>query len=414
MRLDILIVMAAGIVLAGLLVGAAGWFLVGHSGDMLDEDTVFVEQLSRRANELLLTADEAIREGELSIDFGRSEFADEDLTPLRETLEEARGELAAAFASRQQVSESAANAELDKRQLLMDAATGAQRAIQKVAAGRRHLEDLRDLEVNAERTLARIPAEIAEIEARLSPTETALVRLRRFADSNWHAVAGNTSEARARLASAREQLDAGRRANAVRDRRTAGHRARTASEDLTQAAALLEAIERTESSLNSMEAALKEQSAAVDREIAAARSSIVEGRAHRVSGKLAEAEAALKQARALASEIRPDVVVAARLTVEASQAAGLVLASAYESNLNEMPEARLLGLAFRDAEFRLARLRHNSPPPSEDMSHGARAAGDDEALADAPLGDVALQQDIGFGARVRISFGWGSRGRKPG
>ncbi|CAN5537680.1 TPM domain-containing protein [soil metagenome] len=307
-------------------------------------------RLAREANALLIQTDEALREAQQELGFAEAQFAASDVEPFREALLQGRAELQAAFTLRQQLDDDKPEDPPTRQKMLEEIVARSQRAKTLVEEQRARLEQLRQLEQNAPEILARLPEQIAALEARLPEAEATRGRLEGYADSAWQPVAGNITETQKRIAAARKQVEAGNAAEAAGDRATAARSARTAQEAVTQAKGLLDAVGHAAESLEEAQRNLQQELNAATADVNAARAALADGRVTGLSARFAEAEAALLSAQQMASARKPDVLAAYRSATQANAIADEVLANVRQAEERAVRERAAVESALRSAQ----------------------------------------------------------------
>ncbi|MDQ3879964.1 MAG: TPM domain-containing protein, partial [Chloroflexota bacterium] len=227
-------------------------------------------QLAREANTLLLQTDENVRNAQQELAFAEAQFSESDVKPYRAALDEARGELKAAFLVRQQLDDAVPETPEAREKMLREIVERCGRAQGVIDAHRDRFRELRDLERTAPEVLERLPAELDELEQRATSAEAALATLQQYAEASWRPVKGNVIEARKRLASARELLPAGRRSVERGDRQAAARSTRAAQQAAGEARTLLEAVVRLSDSLEQAQRSLPGELAAAETDVKAA------------------------------------------------------------------------------------------------------------------------------------------------
>lgn len=321
----------------GVLLLLAGVFLVGRwvigwrtrRGEAEERDRRTGE-LAKRANQLLLEADDATNEAQQELGFAEAQFAPQEVKPFRDAANQAKAEAAAAFAIRQRLDDATPEDPQTREQLLNEMVQRAQRALDLLAAQRERAAQILALERAAPELLAAMPARLEALAASATEGEARLARLARFADSTTAPVAGNLVEVEKRLAAARQGLEGGTQAAASDDKQLAGRAARMGHEALLEAEQLLAAIEHVEDSVTATAERLPAEIQEAERSVEAARGAL--GRHQPAtpdqSARLGRAEQSLQQARALAAGERPDPLAAERLAGEADKISDELLAAA--------------------------------------------------------------------------------------
>jgi uncharacterized membrane protein YgcG len=322
-------------VLGVLLVGA-GIFLVARwiigwrarRGEAEERDRRTGE-LAKRANQLLIEADDAANEAQQELGFAEAQFSAQEVKPFRDAAEQARAETAAAFAIRQRLDDATPEDPETREKLLNEMVQRAQRALDLLATQRERVAEIRALERAAPDLLVAMPARLEALAGAAPEAQERLTRLSRFAERTTAPVAGNLVEIQKRLAAARQGLDAGTEAMAAGDQQAAGRAARLAHEALLEAEQLLAAIEHLETGVNEAVNRLPGELEEAERSIEAARAALsrVQPPLPEQAQRLSQAEQALAQARRHATAARPDPLAAEQHANEADKLSDEVLAA---------------------------------------------------------------------------------------
>jgi hypothetical protein len=353
-----------GIGIVVLAVWAASRLRGWREADERDRQT---GRLAREANAALVAVDERVRNANEEVGFVEAEYGDAEAEPLRAAVAAARTELRAAFEIRQKLDDSTPEDPPTREAMLRDIVTRTQQASAGLDAEEARLSELRNLERDAPKILAALPAQADAVETRLPAGEAALASLDRYAPSASVTVRGNVTEARKGLAGARAAIERGMAAispaepaSAVPESIDAGAAAatggattpaapppsrrpgggvvreiRTAQRGIAGAAALIDGVERLATSLRDAEAKLPEELAAAVRDLEAARAGAAEMRRNATPGPqppdhtaaLDAAERAILEARAVGARTPLDPAEASRLTAAARKAATDVAAA---------------------------------------------------------------------------------------
>jgi uncharacterized membrane protein YgcG len=305
---------------------------------------VSTEQLSARANSLLLEVDDALRTSERELVLAEADYGEEAVAPFRDAVARAKAELAEAFRVRLELEDGELGGEpppersrrggeprdevATRHQLaaIIQHAEAADRTLDEQAAA---FQQLRQLESTLEQTIPALSDRRARLAARLPEIEAELDRLRgQFTGPTLAAVLTNGEQAAQRLRFATATLaQAGQDAAAGR-RPRAAVAVRAAGQALDSVDELLTAVEKAGSDLR------------------AARDAI--------PGLLAEVTAELETARA-AQPASPELTAAIRRGEEAVRA---VQAAQQQSTLDPLAELRRLREA--DAALDAALEQHHT------------------------------------------------------
>ena len=307
-------------------------------------------ELAREANALLIRTDDALRDAQQEIGFAEAQFSEAEVAPFREALRRASEELKGAFAVRQQLDDEVPEDPETRERLLRDIIQRAGRAQSLLEEERRRIEQLRDLERTAPEILARLPAQLDALEARVPEAEETLAGLQSYAESSWQSIKGNVVEAQKRLTHARQQVDTGRQAATAGDTRAAARSARAAQEASAEAGRLLDAIATLADALRNAERTVGQELAAAAADVNAARLGLREGGAQGLESRLAEADAALQAAEREAASPKPDFLAAHRHATRANAIADEVLAHVRQAEERRVREAEIVAAAVHSAE----------------------------------------------------------------
>ena len=394
------------VILVGLVIVVLGVALVGGwvrrwrtahlAAEERDRRT---GQLARQANQLLIQADDSVRDAVQDLGFAEAEFSAEDVEPFRAALSAARDELKAAFAVRQQLDDAIPEDPPTREKMLNEIVARAGRVGEIIGAQRQRFGELRDLEHRAPEILAGLPGQAAALAARLPSAEAAEAGLAAYADACRGPVSGNLAEARKRIDFATAAASRGQAALAATppDPHAARDAARAGQAALAQAGSLLDAIDHLVASVEEARGRVQPEIAEAEADIAAARAALQRGVGDPSLGTaLSEAEARLAAARGVLAAARPDPLAALKGAQEAHAAADRVLASerAAEEQLARQRAALQTALASaqasvthaadyigdrrngvgREARTRLAEAQRH-------MEQAQSAAGTDPAIA---------------------------------
>ncbi len=264
----VLVVLVAFFALRGRKKAAPGARQAGPA--RAEAPPIPLAELRKQANLQLVETDDAIKTSQEELGFAVAEFGEEAAVPFRDALEDAERQLADAFRLRKELDE--AREEPEQRRLLTGILQHTTAANDRLDAEAERFDKLRDLEHTAPQLLTSLEQRIAEVDSRLPQAQQTLAELGQvYAPTAVSPVAANPQEAQGRLDFAREQvvashedLDAGRRGEAVVT-------ALAAEEAAGQAQQLLDAVERLRTDLAGAAASIDEAIAETERDIAEAR-----------------------------------------------------------------------------------------------------------------------------------------------
>ncbi|WP_256461073.1 TPM domain-containing protein [Blastococcus sp. PRF04-17] len=314
------------------------------------------EQVQFRASSALLELDEAMKTSQLDLDYARLQYGPEAVAGFEQALAASRDELARAFAIRQQLDDDVPEDEPTTRRMLADMLALVEAADARLDQQAAAFAELRDLEHTAPQVLDALGPRIAELRARVPQEEQRLAQLQqRYADSAVVSVRDNTTEARARLAAAeqevveaREQLAAGRAGAAVGD-------IRAAEDAVAQTATLLDAVGRLAADLDAAAERVADMRAETEKDLAEARSLVAGGDRAGLRPQIARAEAALTSAdELLRTGSRTDPLAALRQLEEADIALEQALSVARDQQTQMRRAAAALDQALLTARSTIA------------------------------------------------------------
>ncbi len=330
----LLLLVLGGIVLLGWLAARLG---ARREAEERDRRT---GRLARDTNAALVATDERIRNAEQEAGFIEAEYGTDEAVPFRAAVVHARAALKDAFAIRQRLDDAEPEPPGTREQLLHEIVDWTGLANAALDAETNRIEALRNLERDAAKILAALPAEAGAVESRLPAADRALSGFTRLAPAAWAAVEGNVTEARKGLDGARAAIDRGRRAldggagGVVRE-------IVTAQRGIAGAAGLLDAVETLAASATESEAALPGQLNAAERDAESAEAAIASDPTGPEPGRreaLADVERAIRAARAAAATRPLDPIAAGRLAAMTQASAAQLLA---ELRTDADQEARL-------------------------------------------------------------------------
>jgi hypothetical protein len=358
--------------------GAGGFWLWGKQskrraeGKTAEAAAAQIERRAQEANELLIHADEALRNAQQEIDFAEAQFGSDEVGPYREAVTRASADLKSAFALRQQLDDDVPEAPDARRTLVEQILEQAGRAQATLAEQQQRIEQLRDIERRAPEVLAALPGQIDAQEARIPEAERTLEGLKRYAEQSWASVVGNPREAQARLAAARTALTEGQQAQTANDRTGAGRGARIAQQAMAAAGQLLDAVTALRQSLQQAEASAGSEIDEAAGDLAAARAAVAGAASADLGARVVKAEQALEQARRALGAQRPDVLAAAKLATEADAIADQILAEVHEAEERRAGQVRILQAQLQGAESAYLQAAHYIAGRRAGMGSGAR------------------------------------------
>jgi uncharacterized membrane protein YgcG len=341
------------------LLGAVGWERLKERRGrqrVAEERDRRTGELATEANTLLLATDEAIRDAERELLIAEGEFRAEDVGGFREALEQARGEVRAAFAARYRLDNETPLEHGTREALLLEIIEHAKRVDELLLDERERLDGLRDLARNAPQRLAELPEALAAVQQRIDAARPLLAQLRQVAAATSESLDGNLEEAGKHLTAANEHAEHGRRALEGDRPADAADAVRDAQESAAQAVGLVEAVEHMAAAAEEAERELERELRAATADVDAAKAAAEKGQVVGLGGRLAEAQSLLAQARAEAAVGDRDVLAAYRLATQANAAADEVLAGVREAEEQRARDrsAALTSLRAAEAEYQRA------------------------------------------------------------
>lgn len=300
---------------------------------------VSTDQLSNRANTLLLQVDNALRTSERELGLARADYGEEETATFAEAVTTAKTELAEAFRLRMELEDGGTPAgkpgaapsgapteEIEARRRLaaiIRHAEAADAALDEQAAAFR---ELREFESTLEQTIPALTTRRAQLAARVPESGAELDRLRaEFAGPTLTAVATNVEQAGQRLrfataalAKAGEDAAAGRRPRAAVS-------VRAADQALDSTDELLQAVTKAATDLRAAKDAIPALLAEVTGEIEAARSARPTNA--QLSAAASEGEQAVQTVQAAQRQSTMDPIAELRRLREADAALDEALAA---------------------------------------------------------------------------------------
>lgn len=317
-------------------------------------------QLARQANQLLIQADDGVRDAGQELGFAEAEFGPEDVQPFQAALAQARDELKAAFTVRQKLDDEIPEDPPTREAMLTEVVARASRVADILGQQRQRFAELRDVERRAPEILAALPAQVSALQARLPGAEATMQRFQSYAASSWAPVQGNLEEARKRIDFAASAVGRGTTALAATpaDPHVARDAARSAQGALAQALSLLDAVDRLAASLDDARTRLGPEITAAAKDVEAARAALDGGSADpSLATRLSGAEEKLAIARAALASVAPDVLAGLAAAQQANTTADEVLAGLRQA---EQAQARQLAALQASLASATASVTHAS------------------------------------------------------
>ena len=282
-------------------------------------------RVARDANGQLIAADDRVRTADQETGFVEAEFGEAEAAPFRAAVAEAGVELRAAFAIRQKLDDNDPEDPPTRESMLKELVAAVGRANAALDRQAAHVEQLRSLERDAERILAGLPAQLEPVERRLAGAGATVDSFAAYAPPAWQAVKGNVAEARKGLEGARSAIARGNGLIAT-DRSKAAREIATAQRGIAGANALLDAIDKLDTTLRTASEGLAGDLEAAEHDLADARA-VTTGSATNRADDVARLEAAVAAAQDSANARPLDPIEAAhRASAARSQAAQLLSA----------------------------------------------------------------------------------------
>lgn len=206
-----------------------------------------VTALDDLSKSIVVNVDNAVRTSEAELALAVEEFGTESTAPFQQAVDSAKKALAQAFSVRKQLDDAIPETPLEQRRLLIDVITTAARADRTLEDQSSAFDALRNLVINAPAKLDTLTQQVVAVTARIPESERVLGQLRtEFDDAALAFISDNIAEATERVRFADSRITHGRELAA---RPLEGQQMslvdaiRGAESALTQANALLDAID---------------------------------------------------------------------------------------------------------------------------------------------------------------------------
>ncbi len=234
------------------------------------------EELSARANSLLISLDDELRGSAQELDIAKAQYGEEATTAFTAALESARQEVAEAFRLRMSLESPEPGTppldEAGRRAALTEIIRRCEEADQRLDAEADAFDRLREIEPRVEQVAAALEARRAATAERVSGVMSTLDALKgRYAGEALAAVANNPTQARERLEFAATALARAGEAVGAGDRSQAALAVRAAEEALGQTDTLLAAVGQVGTDLDAARAAVDALLVEVEAEVAQGR-----------------------------------------------------------------------------------------------------------------------------------------------
>ncbi|WP_326572422.1 TPM domain-containing protein [Actinacidiphila glaucinigra] len=209
------------------------------------EQAVPLPELDRRARELLVQTDDAVRTSSEELGFATAQFGEEAAAPFEEALGYAESELTAAFRLRQQLDDAIPEDDAAKRRMLDEIIARCTEADRRLDAEAEGFDRLRALEQNAPQALEHAEAKLRDVTGRTDTAQATLTALgTRYAPTAVQPVTGHVEQARDRLVFAATHLGQAREAVGAGAGGTAAVHLRAAEGAIDQAGTFVDAVGR--------------------------------------------------------------------------------------------------------------------------------------------------------------------------
>jgi len=309
--------------------------------------------LGTEANGLLLATDEAVKNAELEIGFVEAMYSQAEVAPYAAAIEQARGDLNAAFELRQKLDDAIPEDAATEERMLREIIERGKKAQASLATQQERIREMRELEREAPKLLDGLAAQVTTLEQRLPAAAAARSSLEAYAPSNWEPVGGNRTEAEKRIAFAKEEVADGQAALAVADTQQAAVAVRAATQAVTEAGALLGALEQAVRDLAAARDQVPTEIREAEVDIASARAAAAGGAITDAPARIAQAESTLAEAKRLTVAAPPDILGALEKANAAEAIADGLLAGIREAEEARARQAAMLEGAIASAQARV-------------------------------------------------------------
>jgi uncharacterized membrane protein YgcG len=338
---------------------------------------VSTEQLSNRANTLLLEVDDALRTSERELGLAKAEYGDEPTAAFTQAVTDAKSDVAEAFRLRMEIDDLPHDDETGLRRRLAEIIRHGEAADRKLDEQAAAFKELRSLESSLEQAVPALTTRRAQLAARLPEVTAELDRLRaEFSGPTLAAVAGNVDEASQRLRFATATLaQAGQDAAAGR-RAKAALQVRAADQALDSTDELITAIGKAGTDLRGAKEAIPALLAEVEGEIETAR--LAKSATPELSTAVSAGEQAVATVRAAQAQSTMDPLAELRRLHEADAALDKALEDQRDAAVRAERAAGQL-----DAALQAARAQISAASDYIDTRRGAVGTGPRTLLAEA-------------------------------
>jgi uncharacterized membrane protein YgcG len=315
------------------------------------------DELSNRANGLLVQADDDLLASERELSLATAEYGAEATADFRAALETARRDVAEAFRLRLALDDLPPDDEAGRRAALAEIIRRCEAADERLDAQSADFEELRDVAGRIEQVLPELHRRRAAAQDRVPAAEMALTAIGgRYTGPAVTAVAANVEQARERLAFVGAALDRADAAVAEDDRPEAALAARAAEEAADQAEQLLEAVARAAQDLDAARAGVDALLDEVEADLAAARAALeaAGGSAAALAAAVGRAEQTLSSVRAELAQPKTDPPAAVHRLQEADAELDRALADVRDAGERSERARALLAQALPVARAEVA------------------------------------------------------------
>lgn len=311
------------------------------------------DQLSQRSVNTLIETDNAVRTSQAQLTLAEQTFGADAVTDFRQAFDQARQSLAQAFQLRQQIDDDIEEDEATRRGWMAEILDKCAAADKSLDEQSERFDALLDVRNRLPQVIAELPRQIDTQAARIPSAEATLTTLgASYAPSSLVTVADNPAQAHARLDFAHGLLGQLEGADPSHTAVTA----RSAQEGVTQAATLLDAVDKLAADLSAAAAALPARRVPVDAELAAARTTFAQGGTGAQSAALTQRLDQVEQALTAVggSAGARDPIVALQRVREADEALDTILADTRSAQHNQQKSAAALQEAFGATQDKVA------------------------------------------------------------
>ncbi len=220
---------------------------------------VSAKELERKAGSALVQTDDAVTTSRDEVGFATAQFGDAATATFAKTVDEAAAKLSDAFSLKQKLDDEIPDTAEQRRAWHIEILTLCEAANQLLDDNAQAFEQLRHLEKNAPQALAKVQEQRTALGRKLDVAPAVLGALAAvFAPSALSTVADNPEQAGTRLALADRGVTEAEKLLAEGHSGGAAFAIRTAEEAVTQAAQLLDALDKIGAELAAVEAKARE------------------------------------------------------------------------------------------------------------------------------------------------------------